>query len=56
MAWNCGKPAARTLTPDEVLSIAEAGQRVGCKEVLFSLGERPELQHALAREHLRRLG
>lgn len=49
-------PTARTLTPDEVLSIAEAGQRAGCKEVLFSLGERPELQHTLAREHLRRLG
>lgn len=51
-----GDPAARTLTHDEVLAIAEAGQRVGCKEVLFSLGERPELQHALAREHLRQLG
>ncbi len=51
-----GDPAARTLTPDEVLSIAEAGQRMGCKEVLFSLGERPELQHALARQHLRQLG
>ncbi|MEK9164755.1 MAG: hypothetical protein AAB342_05285 [Chloroflexota bacterium] len=25
-------PAARTLTPDEVLAIAEAGQRVNCKE------------------------
>lgn len=51
-----GDPAARTLTPDEVLAIAEAGQRVGCKEALFSLGERPELKHSLAREHLRYLG
>jgi len=51
-----GDPAARTLTPDEVLAIAEAGQRTGCKEALFSLGERPELRHALAREDLRRLG
>lgn len=49
-------PAAHTLTPDEVLAIAEAGRQAGCKEALFSLGERPELQHSLAREHLRRLG
>ncbi|MCL4506854.1 MAG: 7,8-didemethyl-8-hydroxy-5-deazariboflavin synthase CofG [Chloroflexi bacterium] len=51
-----GDPAARTLTPDEVLAIAESGRRAGCKEALFSLGERPELQHSLAREHLRLLG
>ncbi len=51
-----GDPRARTLTPDEVLSIARAGQKAGCKEALFSLGERPELIHALAREHLAKLG
>lgn len=51
-----GSPDALTLTPDDVLAIAESGRKMGCKEALFSLGERPELQHELAREHLRRLG
>jgi FO synthase len=51
-----GDPKARTLTPDDVLAIARAGRDVGCKEALFSLGERPEERHALARQHLARLG
>ncbi len=51
-----GDPLARTLTPDEALAIARAGQQAGCKEALFSLGERPELAHAAAREQLARLG
>ncbi len=51
-----GDPRAKTLSPDEVLAIARAGQRAGCKEALFSLGERPELVHAAAREQLARLG
>jgi FO synthase len=51
-----GNPAAQTLNPDEVLAIARAGENSGCKEALFSLGERPELRHELAREHLRSLG
>jgi FO synthase len=51
-----GDPAARTLKPDEVLEIAEAGRQAGCREALFSLGERPEQCHALAQEHLRELG
>ncbi len=51
-----GDPRARTLTPAEVLQIARAGQQAGCKEALFSLGERPELAHAAAREQLAALG
>lgn len=51
-----GDPAAKTLTPDEVLSIARAGQAAGCKEALFSLGERPEQRHHLARQQLADLG
>src|ERR1700716_980760 len=27
------------MTPDEVLAVAEAGVRAGCKEALFSLGD-----------------
>ncbi|HEY3842624.1 MAG TPA: 5-amino-6-(D-ribitylamino)uracil--L-tyrosine 4-hydroxyphenyl transferase CofH [Acidimicrobiales bacterium] len=36
------------LTPDEVLTIAQAGRDAGCHEALFTLGERPELRYPLA--------
>ncbi len=49
-------PLAKTLSPEEVLAIARAGEQAGCKEALFSLGERPEWAHAAAREQLARLG
>jgi len=35
-------PIAHTMSPGEVLAVARAGARQGCKEALFSLGERPE--------------
>jgi FO synthase len=41
---------------DEVLAIAEAGARAGCKEALFTLGDKPELRYRAAREELARLG
>ncbi|MBP7338454.1 5-amino-6-(D-ribitylamino)uracil--L-tyrosine 4-hydroxyphenyl transferase CofH [Niveispirillum sp.] len=44
------------LTPEEVMEIARAGQRAGCTEALFTLGEKPELRHAAAREELVALG
>ena len=44
------------LSPDEVLAIARAGQAQGCKEALFTLGDKPELRYAAAREALGRLG
>src|SRR5262245_61475489 len=44
------------MTPDEVLSVAEAGARAGCKEALFSLGDQPERIFPEAREFLNRLG
>src|SRR5947207_6126440 len=47
---------ARTLDPDDVLAIARAGAAAGCKEALFSLGERPEERWAAARGALKRLG
>ena len=40
------------LTADEVLSVARAGQRLGCTEALFTLGERPEQRYAEAAEWL----
>jgi FO synthase len=51
-----GEPGARTMTPDEVLAVAEAGARLGCKEVLFSLGDRPEAIFPEMRETLALLG
>lgn len=51
-----GQPGSGYLSPDEVLDIAQNGERLGCKEALFSLGERPERRYPEAREALRRLG
>ena len=44
------------LTPEEVLAVARAGERAGCHEVLFTLGDKPELRYRAAREHLKDLG
>ncbi len=51
-----GEPGARTLTPDEVVALAQAGGRLGAKEALFSLGDKPEAAFAAHREFLRRHG
>lgn len=40
------------LEPDEVLAIARSGALLGCKEALFTLGDRPELRWTAAREWL----
>ncbi|MCC6778343.1 MAG: 5-amino-6-(D-ribitylamino)uracil--L-tyrosine 4-hydroxyphenyl transferase CofH [Hyphomicrobiales bacterium] len=48
--------AAAYLTPEEVLTIARAGAAAGCKEALFTLGDKPELRYRAAREELARLG
>jgi len=44
------------LAPEEVLAIARAGQAQGCTEALFTLGDKPELRHAAAREALDAMG
>jgi len=44
------------LSPDEVLEIARAGAAAGCREALFTLGDKPELRYRRAREALDRLG
>ncbi len=49
-------PLAHTMSPDEVLAVAWAGQRMGCKEALFSLGERPEETYDFVRDDLARYG
>lgn len=40
------------LSPDEVLEIARQGAELGCKEALFTLGDRPEERWPEAREWL----
>ena len=51
-----GEPGAHTMTPEEVLEVARAGEKLGCTEALFSLGDKPELLFPEMRETLRHLG
>jgi FO synthase len=44
------------LTPEEVLGIARAGADAGCKEALFTLGDKPEKRYPEARRELREMG
>jgi len=44
------------LLPEQVLDIAQQGKAAGCKEVLFTLGDKPELRYRAAREALAELG
>ncbi len=62
---NCGyctfahgpRPGEKAyLTPDEVLEIAQAGAEAGCKEALFTLGDKPEKRYPEARRELAELG
>ncbi|MDA0978796.1 MAG: 7,8-didemethyl-8-hydroxy-5-deazariboflavin synthase CofG, partial [Proteobacteria bacterium] len=50
------KLKAPYLTPDEVLKIAQDGAKAGCKEALFTLGDKPELRYKAARDGLKALG
>jgi len=51
-----GEPGAHTMTPAEVLSVAQRGEKLGCTEALFSLGDKPESLFPEMRETLRRHG
>ena len=51
-----GDPGAHTMTPDEVLAVARAGEKLGCTEALFSLGDKPELLFPEMRQTLCHLG
>ncbi|MEO6470568.1 MAG: 7,8-didemethyl-8-hydroxy-5-deazariboflavin synthase CofG, partial [Aeromicrobium sp.] len=51
-----GKLEAPFLSPDEVLDIARAGAAMGCKEALFTLGDRPEDRWPEAKEWLAAAG
>lgn len=49
-------PGAYIMTPDQVLATARKGEETGCKELLFSLGEKPEQRYEKAAEALAKLG
>ncbi|MBI4607775.1 MAG: 7,8-didemethyl-8-hydroxy-5-deazariboflavin synthase CofG [Candidatus Rokubacteria bacterium] len=51
-----GEPGAHTMTPEEVVALVQAGGRLGCKEALFSLGDKPEALFPEHRAFLRRMG
>jgi len=44
------------LSIEQVLEIARAGEAAGCREALFTLGDRPEDRYAVAQAALERLG
>ena len=44
------------MSVDEVLKLCRDAEAIGCKEALFTLGERPELRYRVAREALESLG
>ncbi len=44
------------LSIEEVLEVARAGAAPGCREALFTLGDKPELRYRVAREELAALG
>ena len=44
------------MTEDDVLAVARAGAQAGCREALFTLGDKPELRYRAARDELEQLG
>ena len=47
---------AHTMSPEEVFGVAHEGARLGCREALFCLGDRPEVRWPRYRDVLRRYG
>ncbi|MDX1506619.1 MAG: 7,8-didemethyl-8-hydroxy-5-deazariboflavin synthase CofG, partial [Spongiibacter sp.] len=50
------KLGAAYMTVEQVLEQVREGERLGCKEALFTLGERPERRYRAAREALEQMG
>lgn len=51
-----GEVASAYMSRDAVLAVARAGAAAGCREALFTLGDRPEARYGVAREALAALG
>lgn len=50
------EPGAKTMTLDEVLQVVQQARLLGCTEVLFSLGDRPEVIYPEIRDFLAQRG
>jgi FO synthase len=50
------EPGAKTMTIDEVLRIVRQGKALGCTEVLFSLGDKPEAIYPEMKHFLKERG
>src|SRR5947209_13473482 len=44
------------MSQEEVLAVGRAGAAAGCREALFTLGDKPELRYRVARDELAALG
>jgi FO synthase len=44
------------MMPEEVMELVKQGEALGCKEALFTLGDKPELRYSAARKELASLG
>ncbi|MDP7041874.1 MAG: hypothetical protein QGF91_04390, partial [Gammaproteobacteria bacterium] len=44
------------LSPEQIVEIAQAGKAQGCREALFTLGDKPELRYKAAHDALHELG
>jgi FO synthase len=55
-AWPPKAELPAYLGPEQVLDVARRGQAAGCKEALFTLGDRPEERYPAAREWLEARG
>ena len=51
-----GRVPAAFMSPDEVLDVVRRGAELGCTEVLFTLGDRPEDRWTAAKEWLEEAG
>ena len=43
------------MRPEEVMDLVHEGEKYGCKEALFTLGDKPELRYSKARKDLNKL-
>lgn len=55
-ATTPAKSGSAYMSRDEILTIARAGVEAGCREALFTLGDRPEARYVAARDGLAGLG
>jgi 7,8-didemethyl-8-hydroxy-5-deazariboflavin synthase CofG subunit len=51
-----GQPGAHTMSPEQVLEVAKQGEKLGCTEALFSMGDKPEAEFPEMRDLLHKRG